>query len=193
MTLDDQIRWDKLHAGGRQADRPSAFLALIFEQYGSILSPGRALDIACGQGRNAIFLADRGWSVEAMDLSPVALGETKKKSEEKNLSILVTQVDLDHADLPEAAYDLILNCNFLQRSLVPKIKRALKTGGWVVFETYLIDQQAVGHPKNPAYLLQHNELLELFRDFHVLAYQEGKFTEAGEAAYRARLLARKLV
>jgi tellurite methyltransferase len=192
MALNDQLKWDNLHGGRHAADKPSALLEIIFQQFGSILSPGRALDIASGRGRNSIFLAARGWAVEAMDISAVALAATKKRAEEKGLSITVTNADLDYADLSDAAYDLILNFNFLQRSLVPKMKRALKVGGLVIFETFLIDQQALGHPKNPAYLLQHNELLEWFRDFRVLSYQEGKFTEAGTEVYKAGLLAQKL-
>ncbi len=74
----------------------------------------------------------------------------------------------------EAAFDLIINFNYLERSLIPKMKSALRVGGHIVFETYLIDQREIGHPKNPEYLLQHNELLDHFREFRVLCYREGK-------------------
>ncbi|MBI3063320.1 MAG: methyltransferase type 12, partial [Deltaproteobacteria bacterium] len=94
--------------------------------------------------------------------------------------------------LPEATYDLVVDFNYLQRSLIPQIKAALKPGGHVIFETYLIGQEMIGHPKNPAYLLRHNELLELFRDFRVLCYREGKLSDHGEASFRAGLLAQKL-
>lgn len=192
MTLDDQIKWDKMHAAPRKAEEPSAFLKIIFEQFGSILSPGRALDIASGRGRNSLFLAERGWEVEAMDVSEVALAQTRAQAERKHLSITVTRADLDQADLPGQAYDLIINFNFLQRSLILKIKDALKIRGYVVFETFLIDQQTLGHPRNPAYLLGHNELLERFRDFRVLFYREGKFAGAGQEAFRAGIFAQKV-
>jgi tellurite methyltransferase len=84
-----------------------------------------------------------------------------------------------------------VNLDYLQRSLVPQIKKTLKPGGWVIFETYLIDQQTIGQPKNPDYLLRHNELLDFFRDFRVLYYREGKFPQSGEDAFRAGLLAEK--
>jgi hypothetical protein len=61
----------------------------------------------------------------------------------------------------------------------------------VILETYLIDQQAVGDPKNPDYLLAHNELLELFRDFRVLYYRERQFLQSGKNAFLAGLLAQK--
>jgi hypothetical protein len=74
---------------------------------------------------------------------------------------------------------------------VPQIKETLKPAGWVIFETYLIDQGSIGEPKNPDYLLRHNELLDCFRDFRVLYYREGKFPHSGAKAFRARLLAEK--
>jgi len=84
----------------------------------------------------------------------------------------------------------MVNFNYLQRSLIPQIKKSLKSGGHVIFESYLIDQRIVGHPKNPAYLLGHNELLDLFRGLRVLYYREGKF-KGGQEAYRAGIFAQK--
>jgi tellurite methyltransferase len=192
MTQADQKRWDILHAGAGDQERPSAFLQLVFDQFGSSLLPGRALDIACGRGRNSLFLAERGFDVVAMDISPVALAEGRKQAEEKSLSISWQQVDLEEIELSAATYDLIVNFNYLQRSLVPQIKTSLKPGAHFIFETYLIDQQAIGHPKNPAYLLGHNELLELFSGVRMLYYREGKFTEGDQEAYRAGLFGQKV-
>ena len=100
------------------------------------------------------------------------------------------QEDLESIELGESCYDLVINFNYLQRSLFPRITNALRAGGAIIFETYLVDQQAIGHPKNPAYLLEHNELLNAFRNFRVLWYREGKFSDGGEPAYRASLFAR---
>lgn len=130
--------------------------------------------------------------MEGVDISEVALQEARRRAAEKGLAVTFRQADLDHIELPEARYDLIVNINFLLRSLVPAIKKALKVGGRVVFETYLIDQQTIGHPKNPAYLLGHGELLELFSDFRVFYYREGRFTEAGKEAFRAGLYGEKV-
>jgi tellurite methyltransferase len=192
MTQADRERWDILHAGAGDQDRPSAFLQLVFDQFGSSLLPGRALDIACGRGRNSLFLAERGFDVVAMDISPVALAEGRKQAGEKSLSISWQQADLEEIELSAAAYDLIVNFNYLQRSLIPRIKTSLKPGAHFIFETYLIDQQAIGHPKNPAYLLGHNELLELFSGVRMLYYREGKFTEGDQEAYRAGLFGQKV-
>jgi SAM-dependent methyltransferase len=152
---------------------------------------GRALDIATGKGRNAIFLAEQGFDVVAIDVSPVALDEARRRAAGKSFSISWQQADLEQIELPKTTYDLIVNFNYLQRSLIPQIKAALRPGGHAIFETYLIGQEMIGHPKNPAYLLRHNELLELFRDFRVLCYREGKFSEGEETAFRAGILAEK--
>jgi len=191
MSREDQIRWDRQHAE-TQTDRDAApFLRAIFESQRWDVPPGRALDIACGSGRHALFLAERGFQVTAVDISAVALAHGAERARKKSLSISWQQADLENCSLEAAAYDLIVNIDYLQRSLLPVIKAALKVGGLVIFETYLIDQQAVGHPRNPNYLLQHNELLESFRDFRVLYYREGKLIDKGDRSFRAGIFARK--
>ena len=191
MTADDQVRWDRQHAAGHGSDHASGFLKEILLSDSWPMPRGRALDIATGKGRNAIFLAEHGFDVVAIDVSPVALDEARQRAAGKSLSISWQQADLERIELPEATYDLVVDFNYLQRSLIPQIKAALKPGGHVIFETYLIGQEMIGHPKNPAYLLRHNELLDLFRDFRVLCYREGKFSAGEETAFRAGILAEK--
>ena len=191
MATDDQRRWDRQHAAGHGSNQPSGFLKEVLLNGSWPIERGRALDIATGKGRNAIFLAERGFDVAAIDVSSEALDEARKRAAAKRLTISWQQADLERIELPAAAFDLIVNFNYLQRSLIPQIKTALKPGGHVVFETFLIGQETLGHPKNPAYLLGHNELLEWFRDFRVLWYREGKLTEGGEASFRAGILAQE--
>ncbi len=193
MSIEDKVRWDKQHESTRSSAEPSAFLREIFATEAWPIPRGRALDVACGKGRNALFLAERGFDVTAVDISPVALEEGRRYAAEKNLAVTWQQADLERIQLAENAYDLVVNFNYLQRSLIPPIKASLRVGGSIIFETYLIDQPSIGHPKNPAYLLQHNELLNFFRDYRVLCYREGRFSEGGEPAFRAGIFAQKLV
>ena len=193
MSRYDQVKWDKQHADSAGAEQPASFLRQVFATDAWQLPRGRALDIACGKARNSLYLAELGFEVAAMDISAVALDEGRKRAELKQRRIDWRQTDLEAVQLDEAAFDLVVNFNYLQRSLIPQIKRAVKVGGYVIYETYLIDQQELGHPKNPDYLLRHNELLEHFRDFRVLYYREGKFTEVDEASYRAGILAQRIV
>jgi 2-polyprenyl-3-methyl-5-hydroxy-6-metoxy-1,4-benzoquinol methylase len=192
MSLEDQVRWDRQHAQTRGAELPSRFLSEILEGGCWDIPRGRALDIACGKGRNALFLAEHGFDVVAMDISAVAIEEGRRRSEERSLAISWRQADLEQIELPRAGYDLIINFNYLERSLIAKMKSALRVGGHIIFETYLIDQKEIGHPKNPAYLLQHNELLDHFRELRVLCYREGKSLDGDELSFRAAILARKI-
>lgn len=191
MALDDQLRWDKQYESARGVGAPSRFLRECLESESWPLLHGRALDVACGQGRNAIYLAQRGFVVTAMDISSVALDEGQRRAQATELVIDWQQADLEVATLAADEYDLVINFNYLQRSLIEPIKKAVKPGGRVVFETYLIDQASIGHPKNPNYLLKHNELLDLFGDFRVLHYREGKFSDQQTASFRAGVFAER--
>jgi SAM-dependent methyltransferase len=192
MAGNDQTRWDRQHAEAPGTQPPSAFLQKIIDGNHWTIAPGKALDIACGKGRNALFLASRGFQVFALDISPVGLEQGRLQAAQRSLSVTWQQADLGDIPLERAEYDLIVNFNYLQRSLIPQIRSALKPGGHVIFETYLIDQQKIGRPKNPEYLLSHNELLAHFRDFRILLYREGEFLEGGEPSFRAGMLAQKI-
>jgi SAM-dependent methyltransferase len=191
MSREDRERWDRRYATAHGPHRPARFLAEIFSADAWPVAGGRALDLASGSGRNALFLAERGFAVLAIDVSAAALEQGRRRAEEKHLVIEWQQADLEKVQLPEASFNLVVNFNYLQRSLFPQIKSALTVGGYAVFETYLIDQQALGHPKNPAYLLRHNELLEVFAGFRVLWYREGRFSDNGDPAFRAGIFAQK--
>lgn len=191
MSQDDQIRWDKQHADFTKREKPSSFLREIIESDSWLTSRGRALDIACGKGANALFLAEQGFEVVAIDVSPVGLHVGQRLAKEKSLTIAWQQADLESLALPEESFDLVVNIKYLQRSLIPQLKAAVKRGGFFIFETFLIDQQTLGHPSNPDYLLRHNELLNFCRDFRVLFYREGKSHDGGEASLRAGIVAQK--
>jgi SAM-dependent methyltransferase len=191
MSRDDRTRWDRQHAQISGAGRPASFLREIIDGDGWEIARGRALDVACGKGRNALFLADRGFDVVAIDISPVRLQEGERRAREKGLAISWQEADLESLDFPEKSFDLVINFNYLQRTLIPRLKSAVKHGGYLVFETFLIDQQSVGRPNNTAYLLCHNELLNFCRDFRVLFYREGKFSDGKEPSFRAQILAQK--
>ena len=191
MAADEKERWDSKHTAEHEPGEPAAFLRQILQTGPWEIQPGRALDIATGKGRNALFLAEQGFTVDAIDISAVGLQQAQRQAEQQGRTLNLIQADLASFEFPDSAYDLILNINFLLRSLLPKIKNALLPGGYIIFDTYLLDQQDLGHPRNPAYLLNHNELLDLFRGFRILCYQEGKFFVDGKESFRAELLGQK--
>ena len=192
MAKEDQLRWDRMHAESHEAKPPSPFLREIIESDHWTIAPGKALDVACGKGRNALFLAARGFQVTAIDASAVGLEEARKQAEKRRLTIIWRQADLEDVQPGVAEFDLIVNINYLQRSLIPRLRSALKPGGHVIFETFLIDQRNLGHPTNPDYLLNRNELLDHFRDLRVLLYREGKFSDGSEPSFRAGIFAQKI-
>ena len=156
-----------------------------------LLPVGRALDIAMGSGRNAIYLARMGFQVEGIDMSPEAVQDALESARKASLALKADVVDLEGTyRIKKDYYDLIICFNYLQRSLMQQIKDGLRTGGMVVYETFIVDQaQLFGKPSNPDYLLKHNELLDFFRDFRCLRYREGIIENR---AALASIIARKV-
>jgi SAM-dependent methyltransferase len=150
--------------------------------------------MATGEGRNAVFLAQHGFEVDAMDISERGLKKTQKLAREKGVHINTFLVDLDQYPIEKERYDLIANFYFLKRRLIPRIKKGLKKGGRVIFETYLLEHRTLGTggPKQAKYFLKPNELLHLFQDFRVLFYREGIFREGGRGKAVASLIAEKI-
>ncbi len=140
----------------------------------TLLPKGRVFDVAMGNGRNAVYLARMGFNIEGVDISSEAVSDALELARKAGVAIRVETVDLEaEYSIKKGAYSVIICFNYLQRSLIAQIKDGLKEGGVVVYETYIVDQAKFGRPKNPDYLLRHNELLEMFRDFRCLRYREG--------------------
>ena len=170
-----------------QGDRPSALL----REYLALIPRGRALDIATGRGRNALFLAKAGFQVDGVDRNREALAACEEKAKQLGLrNLSLKEIDLEQSpSIENEAYDLIVNTYYLQRDLAPIIANALKIGGVLVFETFLIENHhRFNHPRRKEFCLEPNELLSLFRGLTVLYYQEGAI---GEGPYLARLVATK--
>jgi tellurite methyltransferase len=149
---------------------PSQFLVDNID----LLPKGLALDIAMGSGKNSIFLAKQGFNVVGVDSSEFAVQSALQFAQQDGVTFMGQVADLEtNYEITENYFELIICFNYLQRSLIPQIKKGLKIGGMIVFETYLIDQIQFGWPHNPDFLLRHNELLDMFRDFRCLRYREG--------------------
>ncbi len=176
---DDQNRWNKRYSAREYVygKEPIKFL----EEKIGLLVKGKALVLAMGEGRNAVFLAKNGFDVDGCDVSDKAIEKSKLLARESGVTLNAFAADLEEYKIPANTYDLVTCFYYLQRDLMPQIKDGLRKGGMVILETYSIDQLNYGKdapgPKNPAYLLKHNELLDLFRDFHVLYYREDEIAE----------------
>ena len=167
--------WDARYTAGEYSSSKEP--GKLLKEFIAALPKGKALDIACGEGRNAIFLAKNGYDVDAVDISAVAIKNGDKTAEKEGVRVNFIHADMEQYKIQAETYDLIVNYNYLQRTLVSGIKNGLKKGGVIIFETYTMEQQAIGQPKNPEFLLKPNELLRLFEGMHIFFYREGIFEE----------------
>jgi SAM-dependent methyltransferase len=187
----DRKRWDQRFRGKKFAlgKKANSFL----RRHITLLPKGKALDLAAGEGRNAVFLAQHGFKVDAVDISEIGLRKTQELAGKKMVRVHTILADLDIYQIKSGEYDLITNFYFLNRNIIPKIRRGLKKGGVVIFETYLLEHRRLhtAGPKNPKYFLKSNEPLQLFRGFRILFYREGIFEEGGKRKAIASLIAQK--
>lgn len=160
----------------KRALKPARLLIEHLELFLQKTLPGPILDLACGSGDNGIFLARRGCKVTCCDISPERLGQAEKLAGANNARVEFWQVDLEIVGanpLPSDAYGAVLVFRYLHRPLLKCIKKALKNGGLLVYETFTVDQPNFGKPHNPDFLLRPGELLQTFEDWEVIHYFEG--------------------
>ena len=134
------------------------------------------LDLACGRGRNGLFLAERNIAVTFADHNESDLQQVAEILKAKNFPGCCRLVDLEAPNrnpLADSQYDGILVFNYLHRPLMPSIKRSTNRGGLIFYETFTVDQPRFGRPVNPDFLLEPGELLDCFGDWDVLHYFEG--------------------
>ncbi len=133
---------------------------------------GRILDLACGGGRHASFLASRGHPVEAVDRDAAALARLQGID-----GIATRHADLEGGPWPYFGQSFagIVVSNYLFRPLLPHLLRALGEGGVLIYETFMVGNERFGRPTNPAYLLRSGELLDLVqRRLTVVAFEQGE-------------------
>lgn len=182
--------WDDRYRRGEHAgNEPTPLLQRATEN----LEPGQALDIACGAGRHAIFLAKHGWKVAAADSSKVGIEILQERAREAGVTIdaLVADLECNEFQIGPEAYDLICVFYYLQRNLFPSIRSGVKSGGTVVAAIHLNDQKPETRPANPAFLLEPGELRKEFGDWEIQHYHEGESEEDGHHHDTAYLIARK--
>ena len=185
MSQQDQVKWDKKYT---ENDKLLGFreASPLLKQFLSPAQGSKALDIACGTGRNTLYLAQNGFEVDALDISAVALQElTQHIQKVTDLAFIHTQlVDLDSYTPPRSTYDMIIQTNFLDRRLIPLLAQALTKNGILIIETYMIDPENEKKGSNETYLLKAGELPTYFNEhYEILFYDE--FWNQGEN-YRMR-------
>jgi SAM-dependent methyltransferase len=180
--LSDRQKWNQKYETEQLPDAPSS----IVKQFFSLAGGKKALDIATGNGRNALFLANQGFAVDAVDISDAGLNLFAGKHE----NVRPICADLDNFDIAPEQYDLILNIKYLNRRLFPYICEGLKRGGVLIFQTFLDSaDENTEQPHCRDYLLRENELLHAFLSLRILYYMDGKEMSRDDAINLATLIA----
>jgi SAM-dependent methyltransferase len=188
--MNDRIReWDERFARGDELHGGVASPPLPAAVEGA--PPGLALDLACGAGRHAIFLAERGWRVQALDGSRNAIDRMMTEARVRGVAdrIEARVADLEAAgfalDLP--AYDLVCDFYFLHRPLFEPIRRAVRPGGRFAAALHV---RSAPEEKG-RFLLDPGELRAAFADWTILHHREGASAEGGHKHWTAELIARR--
>src|SRR5260370_3315373 len=159
--MTSRLTWDDRYRNGEHRNlAPAPLVVQAIEK----LPPGRVLDLACGAGRHALVLAERGWSVTAVDASRVAIELVRERARERRLEVDARLVDLEkhEFDIQPEAFDLICDCCYLQRDLFPAIRAGVRPGGIVIAIIHLVDPSPDVKPMNPEFLLHPGELRAFF-------------------------------
>jgi dihydroneopterin aldolase len=175
---------------------PAQFLTQQFHR----LPKGKALDVAAGSGRNALYLASHGFQVDALDRDKEAMTELAATAKQRNLpNLTVRTVDLERTtderpEFPKQEYDVIAVFFYLHRPLFLSLIESLKPNGVLIYETFTIDNYLRHrHPRRREFCLAHNELLRLTSTLRVLSYDESEQDSSPEqgSVFTARLVAQQ--
>ncbi|MEZ4590531.1 MAG: class I SAM-dependent methyltransferase [Chloroflexota bacterium] len=185
----DAVKWN----GRYQTDghyRQQGHASPLLQQFAHLLPTGGVvLDAAAGVGVNALFVAERGIHVLALDISEVGLRLLKQKAKVLGVGVETAVFDLTHPHFPPNCVDAILNFRFLERAAFPAYRQALRPGGLLFFETFI----HTGPGKTPSYFLEPGELHRAFADFEMVHSVETAVRghRSGNMRPVAQLIARK--
>ncbi len=173
LTSDTKSMWDQLYNRSQfvYGKAPARFISqnYHFLPYGSSV-----LDMGMGEGRNAVFLAKKGYKVTGIDISSVAVKKAQLLAKEFKVKIKTVVASLNDYDFGESAFDSIICFYYVDRSLIEKMTKWLKPGGHIIFEAFNIKQRAKEAKKaaSESYYLKDGELFDLFEGFKILKFEE---------------------
>jgi len=178
----DRARWDRRYAD--PADRLARGPNPLLERYAPRGEGLRALELACGLGHNALWLAAQGYIVDAVDISYAALRHARAEMLRRGLhSVHFIVADLDEFPLPQRQYDLVLVFRFLDRRLFPAIRERVRPGGLVIYQTFNVRHRARRPSCSPDHMLHLGELPGHFPGWEIL--------EASDEGYLSTFVGRK--
>lgn len=170
MSHPDAEKWDAIYrAGGHQRRQP----ARVLKEFAHLLpAGGKALEPACGNGANAMFLARHGLETWAWDISQEAIHNLDEEAKRAGLQIHVRVCDVVTDVPPANSFDVIVVSYFLERQLIPHLISALNPAGLLFYQTFIRERVDDTGPANDNYRLAGNELLQLCHELHIVLYHE---------------------
>lgn len=170
MTDDIKSKWDQKYL--EAAQQQGTAVEVLQENLHLLPRDGKALELACGLGTNALLLSAHGLETYAWDISPVAIDRLHELAQEHGLHVRGEARDiLQQPPMPDS-FDVIVVSYFLDRTLIPHIKNTLRPNGLLFYQTFTRARVSDAGPQNEAFRLADNELLKLFRDMRILVYRE---------------------
>lgn len=163
-------KWNQCYSGVTEAGEPAKVLA----DFSHLLpAEGIALDLACGLGANALFLAQQGLTVQAWDTSRVALTKLRANATCQRLKVQTRQRDCEQHPPEPGTLDVLVVSHFLYRPILTALAESLRPGGLLYYETHALERpDHINGPSNPDYLLKPCELLDIFSQLRIHAYRE---------------------
>ncbi len=168
--MSSQEKWDRIYSQTGKTTPPVC--AVLKENSHLLPFTGKALELACGLGSNALFLAQQGLETEAWDISPIAIEKLQKTALQHQLPLTAIQTDLTTLDPSPDQYDVIVVSHYLDRTFCRSIISMLKTGGLLFYQTFTAEKVSLEGPSRPEFVLAGNELLKLFSELNLLVYRE---------------------
>lgn len=189
MSAQDRDKWNQRYA--ENSYRKSNPVNLLRDWLPRV-PPGPALDVACGAGRNSIFMAEAGFHVDAIDIAREGLAEARRKADEHGLQINLIEHDLDEPYSFKTDYNLIVVLWYVNLDLISRLCDCLAPGGYLLCEEHLRSNQEVIGPGNPDYRVAPGALRDAVSALEVQFYEESveAIPEGGQVA-SARVVARK--
>lgn len=132
-------------------------------------SAQRLWDIGCGGGRDAVYMAQQGLEVTAIDQQEAVLSRARRFAERQGVTVDWKRCSLDETGcLPNEPVDMVVMMRYLNRDLFPRLRQAIRPGGLVVMQTFVEGVEAFGSPKKPNFILKRGELAKTFSDFTII-------------------------
>lgn len=184
---DDRARWDARYLAAPGGLLFGADPAPLLRRVARLLPRrGRALDVACGEGQNAVWLAARGLTVTALDVSPVAIGRARARARARGLRLRARVVDLRQQRPRRGFYDLVTCFHYLDRALFPALAAALRPGGVLVIECATVRNLRRHRRPGRRFVLDEGELAGSFPALETRYAREGLMDDHEQAQLVAR-------